>query len=205
MQMDIKLGGIDSETLKNALSQAREGREHILSLMEKASDEIVLNENALPSSVSFNLDPSTFGAIIGQAGKTIKEIIEKFEVAIDLDRDSGKVKVEGDSKDSCERAKEHIIELSKKKRESGGRQKRERREIPQFSEGQVFDGKVVRIAPFGAFVELPGGIDGLLHISKLSEERVENVTDIVNVEDMVKIKVLSQKGDKVELGLIEKL
>ena len=123
---------------------------------------------------------------------------------IDLDRDSGKVKVEGSSKESCEAAKEHIIELSKKKRDNshGGRRKKE---VPNFNEGQVFDGKVVRVANFGAFVELPGGIDGLLHISKLSDERVENVTDVVNVGDRVKVKVLSQKGDKVELGLIEKL
>ena len=204
MQMDIKLGGIDNQTLSNALEQAKEGRDHILGLMEEAESKIVLNENALPSSVAFNLDPSTFGAIIGQAGKTIKEIIEKFEVMIDLDRDSGKVKVEGSSKESCEDAKEYIIELSKKKRENNHGNRRNR-EVPQFNEGQIFDGKVVRIAPFGAFVELPGGIDGLLHISKLSDERVENVTDIVDVDDKVKVKVLSQKGDKVELGLIEKL
>jgi polyribonucleotide nucleotidyltransferase len=204
MQMDIKLGGIDNETLKEALNQAKEAREHILTIMEEAEKNIVLNENALPSAISFHLDPSTFGSIIGQAGKTIKEIIEKFEVAIDLDRDSGKVKVEGDCKENCEAAKKHIIELSKRKRD-GGHQKREKKDIPHFSEGQVFDGKVARIAPFGAFVELPGGIDGLLHISKLSDERVENVTDIVNEGDRVKVKVLSQKGEKIELALIEKL
>ncbi len=203
MQMDIKLGGIDNQTLSDALEQAKEAREHILGLMEEAESKIVLNENALPSSLHFHLDPSTFGSIIGQAGKTIKEIIEKFEVMIDLDRDSGKVKVEGSSKENCEAAKEHIIELSKKKRENHNN--RRKKEIPQFNEGQVFDGKVVRIAPFGAFVELPGGIDGLLHISKLSDDRVENVTDIVNVGDKIKVKVLSQKGDKIELGLIEKL
>jgi len=203
MQMDIKVGGIDSETLKNALEQAKEARDHILSIMEEAEKEIVINENALPSSISFHLDPSTFGSIIGQAGKTIKEIIEKFEVAIDLDRKSGKVKIEGGCKENCEAAKEHIIELSKKKRDSG--QRRDKKETPQFKEGQIFDGKVARVANFGAFVELPGGVDGLLHISKLSDDRVENVTDVVNVGDMVKVKVLSQKGDKIELALIEKL
>ena len=204
MQMDIKLGGIDNETLKNALEQAKEAREHILAIMEEADSKIVLNENALPSAISFHLDPSTFGSIIGQAGKTIKEIIEKFEVAIDLDRNSGKVKVEGDCKEKCEAAKKHIIELSKKKRESN-HQRREKKDIPQFNEGQVFDGKVARVANFGAFVELPGGVDGLLHISKLSDERVDKVTDVVNEGDKVKVKVLSQKGDKIELALIEKL
>jgi len=204
LQMDIKLGGIDKQTLTEALAQAQEGKEHILAIMEKASDEIVLNEKALPSTLSFELDASTFGAIIGKGGETIKGIIEKFLVGIDLDRDSGRVKVDGENKESIEAAKEHIIELSKQSRESrgGGRDKKP---MPKFSEGQIFDAEVKRVVDFGAFVELPGGSDGLLHISKLSEERVNKVTDIVNVGDMVKIKVLAQKGHKVELGLIEKL
>ncbi len=200
MQMDIKLGGIDTQTLTQALEQAKEAREHILVIMEDAASKIVLNEKALPSSIHFHLDPSTFGSIIGQAGKTIKEIIEKFEVMIDLDRDSGKVKIEGSSKEKCQKAKEHIIELSKKSSNTN-----RKKEIPKFKEGQILDGKVVRVANFGAFVELPGDVDGLLHISKLSDDRVENVTDVVNVGDRVKVKVLSQKGEKIELLLVEKL
>ena len=197
LQMDIKLGGIDSQTLKNALEQAKEGRDYILDLMEKASEEIILNEEALPSSIHFHLDPSTFGSIIGQAGKTIKEIIEKFEVMIDLDREKGKVKIEGKSKQACEDAKKHIIELSQKKAKH--------KNIPEFKEGEILEGKVVRVANFGAFVELPGGVDGLLHISKLSDERVDKVTDVVHVGDKIKVKVLSQKGEKIELELVEKL
>jgi len=201
LQMDIKLGGIDQQTLKEALAQATEAREHILSIMEKADSEIVLNENALPSRSVFDLDPSTFGAIIGQAGATIKKIIEKFEVSVDLDKSNGTVKVEGANKVQVNAACDHIKELASQKRES----RKPKKDTPKFQEGQVFDGVVKRIVDFGAFVELPGGIDGLLHISKLSDDRVEKVTDIVNIDDKVKVKILAQKGHKVELGFIEKL
>jgi len=200
LQMDIKLGGIDQQTLKEAIYQASEARDHILGLMEKAAQEIELNES-LPSKSIFSLDPSTFGAIIGQAGKNIKEIIEKFEVSIDLDRDSGEVKVEGDTKAKVEAACDHIREVAA----SRDNQKRDRKPTPEFKEGQVFDGVVKRIVDFGAFVELPGGIDGLLHISKLSDERVDKVTDIVNIDDKIKVKILAQKGTKIELGFIEKV
>ncbi len=201
LQMDIKLGGISQQILKEALLQASVARAHILEIMEKANDEIELNENALPSKSIFDLDPSTFGAIIGQAGATIKKIIEKFEVSVDLDKASGSVKVEGKNKVQVSAACEHIRELASQKRES----KKPNRDAVQFEEGQVFDGVVKRVVDFGAFVELPGGIDGLLHISKLSDERVSKVTDIVNIDDKVKVKILAQKGHKVELGFIEKL
>ncbi len=201
LQMDIKLGGIATKTLKEALDQAEEAKLHILDIMEEAAEKISLNENALPSRSVFTLDPSTFGAIIGQAGKTIKEIIEKFEVSVDLDRESGKVKVEGADKVQVSAACDYIRELASRKRES----RHEKREMPKFSVGQVFDAEVKRIVDFGAFVELPGGVDGLLHISKLSDERVEKVTDILNVGDRVKVKILSIKGHKIELELIEKL
>ncbi|MCH9812402.1 MAG: polyribonucleotide nucleotidyltransferase [Epsilonproteobacteria bacterium] len=201
LQMDIKLGGIDQQTLKEALLQASEARAHILDIMEKANSEIVLNENALPARSIFDLDPSTFGAIIGQAGATIKKIIEKFEVSVDLDKENGTVKVEGSNKVQVSAACDHIRELASQKRES----RKPKKEQIQFDEGQVFDGEVKRIVDFGAFIELPGGVDGLLHISKLSEERVDKVTDILNIGDRVKVKILAQKGHKVELGLIEKL
>ncbi len=201
LQMDIKLGGVSQEILKEALIQATKAREHILDIMEDAKKRIVLNENALPAKSIFDLDPSTFGAIIGQAGATIKKIIEKFEVSVDLDKSKGKVKVEGANKVQVSAACEHIKELVSQKRES----KTPKRDIPNFEEGQVFDGVVKRVVDFGAFVELPGGVDGLLHISKLSDERVDKVTDIVNIDDKIKVKILAQKGHKVELGFIEKL
>ena len=201
LQMDIKLGGIDQNTLKEALAQATEAREHILAIMEKANDEIVLNEKALPSKSIFDLDSSTFGAIIGKGGETIKKILEKFEVSIDLDKDNGKVTVEGSSQDKVDAASEHIKEIASQKRDS----RKPKADMPSFQEGQIFDGIVKRVVDFGAFVELPGEVDGLLHISKLSDERVERVTDIVNIDDKVKVKILAVKGHKVELGFIEKL
>ena len=170
--------------------------------MEKASDDIVLNSNALPSINSFELDSSTFGAIIGQGGKNIKEIIEKFGVNIDLDRDSGMVKVEGDDDESVAAASEYIKEVAANSKD---RKQAPNKPTPEFKEGQVFDGVVKRIVDFGAFVELPGGIDGLLHISKLSDERVDRVTDIINVDEKVKVKILGQNGNKIELGFIEKV
>ena len=89
LQMDIKLGGISLEVLKEALYQAKRGREHILSLMTEADKNIEINEDVLPKLELFSVDPSKIVDIIGQAGKTIKEIIEKFEVSIDLDREKG--------------------------------------------------------------------------------------------------------------------
>ncbi len=205
LQMDIKLGGVDQKILQEALYQASEARAHILDLMEEADESMELNMNALPARSVFDLDSSTFGAIIGQAGKTIKEIIEKFEVSVDLDRDSGKVKVEGSDVAKVDAACDHIRELSANANNGSRGARGDRKPTPKFNEGQVFDGVVKRVVDFGAFVELPGGVDGLLHISKLSDERVDKVTDIVNIGDKIKVKILAQKGNKIELGFIEKV
>ncbi len=205
LQMDIKLGGVDQKILQEALYQASEARAHILDIMEEADENMELNMNALPAKSVFDLDSSTFGAIIGQAGKTIKEIIERFEVSVDLDRDSGKVKVEGNDIAKVDAACDHIRELSANANNGSRGGRGERKPMPKFNEGQIFDGAVKRVVDFGAFVELPGGVDGLLHISKLSDERVDKVTDIVNIGDKIKVKILAQKGNKIELGFIEKV
>ncbi len=198
LQMDIKLGGISKEILKEALDQAAEARNKILDIMEEAEKKIVVNEELLPSSHTFSVNPSKIVDIIGQAGKTIKEIIEKFEVTIDINREKGEVTVSGSNKAKVKAACDHIREITEKVPE---------RRSPltiKFEEGKIYTGKVVRIVDFGAFVELPGGVDGLLHISKLSSGRVHRVTDVVNVGDIVKVKVLSQKGHKIELALVGK-
>jgi polyribonucleotide nucleotidyltransferase len=93
LQMDIKLGGISLTLLREALEQAREARLHILEIMEKAAAEIEVNESILPSTEIFHVEPHKIVDIIGQAGKTIREIIEMFEVSIDLDKKDGEVKV----------------------------------------------------------------------------------------------------------------
>ncbi len=191
LQMDIKLGGIEASILKEALLQAKEARLHILDIMEDAANKIEINEENLPTTETITVHPSKIAQIIGQAGKTIKEIIEKFEVSIDIERDKGKVKVTGKSKPKVVAACEHIKTITQK----------EEPEIPQFKEGEILKGKIKRITNFGAFVELPGDIDGLLHISKLSSGRVNRVEDVVNIGDEVEVEVLSQKGHKIELAL----
>ena len=200
LQMDIKLGGVSKEILKEAIDQASEAKDHILSIMHSASEEIVLNSNALPTVETFEIDSKSFGAVIGQGGKNIKEVTQKFNVKIDLDRDSGLVKVEGDDTISVDGAVEMIKEFA-----AQSSHKKETASIPEFKEGQVFDGVVKRIADFGAFVELPGGVDGLLHISKLSDERVDKVSDVLSIDEKIKVKILSQNGNKIELGFIEKV
>lgn len=197
LQMDIKLGGIELTVLEEALLQAKEGREHILGLMETAAESIVPSE-ALPLVEQFAIDPSKVMVVIGKAGSTIKEIIEKFSVAIDLDRNSGNVKVSGECKQSVLDACEHIKSIS-----NNAPARKESRNVnfeDLYKIDEVLTGKVERIVDFGAFVSLPKGGEGLLHISKISKQRVKNVSDVLNVGDNVEIKVLKVKKDRIELS-----
>ncbi|RLA72139.1 MAG: polyribonucleotide nucleotidyltransferase [Epsilonproteobacteria bacterium] len=189
LQMDIKLGGISLEVLKKALYQAKEGRAHIIDIMDEAEQKIILG-NDLPSSDLFSIDPGRVAEIIGQAGKTIREIIEKFEVAIDIDRKKGDVKVTGTNKQGVKGAREHIEGILSKTPE----------EKPEYHVGDKVAGTVKKIVDFGAFIELPGGIDGLLHISKISEQRVHNVADVLSVGDAIDVEILEFKGSKISLG-----
>jgi len=198
LQMDIKLGGIELNVLKEALHQAKEGRLHILTIMEEASEQIVPSE-ALPLIEQFMIDPSKIMAIIGKAGSTIKEIIEKFNVSIDLDRDSGNVKVSGENKENILGACEHIKTISNNA--PAGRKSTKNLDFEKiYKQDEILTGKVERITDFGAFIALPQGGEGLLHISKLSKERVKNVTDILNVGDSFEIRVLNVKKDRIELA-----
>ena len=206
LQMDIKLGGISRDVLKEALYQAKEGREHILAIMEEAAANIHVNNKILPKLELFSIDPSKIVDIIGKAGATIRDIIEKFEVSIDLDRERGEVKIAGDNKENVEAAKAHIVDIANKpsrgrdNRKSAGH--RDSKPIPQFAKDEIVDGIVRRIVDFGAFVELPGGIDGLLHISKIADHRVEKVSDYLKIDQKVKVKILKQNGNKIELALV---
>ena len=192
LQMDIKLGGIDQETLQRALYQAKEARLHILGIMEEAEKEIVVNEEILPKLELFSVDPSKIVDIIGQAGKTIKEIIEKFGVSIDLDREKGEVKIAGSGGEQVKAAKEYIISITSKESKFG--KKREfRKDYPPFEVGERFNGRVKSIVPFGAFVELRDGVDGLLHASKIQSPLREG--------DEVSVVVREVKNGKVSLDL----
>ncbi|WP_270983018.1 polyribonucleotide nucleotidyltransferase [Campylobacter upsaliensis] len=188
LQMDIKLGGIDENILKNALYQAREARLHILDLMEEANSHIVVNEEVLPKLELFSVEPSKIVDIIGQAGKTIKEIIEKFGVSIDLDREKGEVKIAGNQSEQIKAAKDYIISITSKG-------KKVVKDLTQFKVGEeFFEAEVKKVAPFGAFIALKDGVDGLLHNSKMKTKLSEN--------DKVDVKISEIKNGKISVDLL---
>lgn len=199
LQMDIKLGGISLEVLKEALAQAKRGREHILNLMREADNKIKVNDEILPKLELFSVDPSKIVEIIGQAGKTIKEIIEKFDVAIDLDREKGEVKIAGGAKKNVDAAKDYIIQITSREGSKFGKKPfggdRRDRAKPTFNVGDEFEGVVKSVVDFGVFIELKDGVDGLLHISKVKTP--------LNVGERVKVRVSEQKGNKISLSLAE--
>ena len=190
MQMDIKLGGISLNILKEALYQAKEGRAHIIDIMQEAEKKIEFNDGVLPSTDFFHINPSFIGDIIGQAGKTIREIIEKFEVAIDIDKKDGKVKVTGKSKSGVKAAREHIEGIVNTPKVAK----------IEYKVGDKHKGIVKKIVDFGAFIELPDGTDGLIHISKISDQRVDKVSDVLKEGDVMDVEILEFKGNKISLG-----
>jgi len=194
LQMDIKLGGIDLDILKEALIQANRGKNHILDIMEEAEKNIV-ESGALPSTEHFMINPSKIGDIIGKAGATIRDIIEKFEVSIDLDRDVGGVKVSGEDKEKVAAAKEHIQKIADAPV----------RKQMSYEVGKTYTGKVKRVVDFGVFVEMPDGFDALLHISKVAKERVNDLPQRYQEGDEIQVVVMEQKGKKVELATPEYL
>ena len=191
MQMDIKLGGIALDILREALYQAKEARVHIIDIMMDAEKTIELNEGTLPSADLFHIDPSFIGDIIGQAGKTIREIIEKFDVAIDIDKKKGSVKLTGKNRDGLKGARDHIEGIV-----SGA----ESTPKVEYKVGDVVNGKVKKIVDFGAFIELPGGVDGLIHISKLSDGHISRVSDVINEGDELMVEIVEFKGNKIGLA-----
>ncbi len=190
MQMDIKLGGISLNVLKEALYQAKEGRAHIIDIMVEAEKNIEFNDGVLPSTDFFHIDPSFIGEIIGQAGKTIREIIEKFEVAIDIDKKDGKVKVTGKSKGGVKSARDYIEGIVNAPKVAK----------IEYKVGDKHKGIVKKIVDFGAFIELPDGTDGLMHISKISDQRVEKVSDVLKEGEEINVEILEFKGNKISLG-----
>jgi len=190
MQMDIKLGGVSLNILKEALYQAKEGRSHIIDIMLDAEKEIEFNDGVLPSTDFFHIDPSVIGEVIGQAGKVIREIIEKFEVAIDIDKKDGKVKVTGKNKTGVSGAREHIEGIANAPKI----------EKIKYQVGDKHEGTVKKIVDFGAFIGLPDGTDGLLHISKISDQRVEKVSDVLSEGEKIMVEILEFKGNKISLG-----
>jgi polyribonucleotide nucleotidyltransferase len=137
------------------------------------------------------VDPSFIADIIGQAGKTIREIIERFDVAIDIDKKKGAVKLTGKNRDGLKGAREHIEGII-----SGA----ESTPKVEYKVGDVAKGIVKKIVDFGAFIELPGGVDGLIHISKISDDRVQKVSDVLSEGDEMMVEIIEFKGNKIGLA-----
>ena len=187
LQLDIKLDGLDLNILAKALEQASKGLEHILTLMEDAKEKIIPSK-ALPSLITFEIDAGKIPLIIGKGGSTIREIIEKFDVSIDLNRDKGLVKISGSDIENLEKAQEYIEELIEK----------DSKPIAQYEIGKIYKGIVKKNVDFGYFVEMPDGYDALLHNSKVPLDRLGELKE----GDEVEVKVISQKDKRVELTLV---
>ena len=173
LQMDMKIKGISNETLRRALEQAKRGRLHILGKMREVITEPrkELNKYA-PRIFSMNIDVEDIGAVIGPGGKNIRGIIDASGAEIDI-QDDGKVTITSNDKEGADIAIRMIEEMTFKPKE-----------------GMVRRGKVVRIIPIGAFVELAPGKDGMVHISQICNERIETIEPHVNVGDEVIVKVI---------------
>ena len=186
MQLDIKLDGLDLDILQKALDQAVGGIEHILSLMEDAKSKIVPS-GALPSVLTFEVSASKIPLIIGKGGSTIREIIEKFSVSIDLNRDKGLVKISGSSSEDIDAAKAYIEELIEK----------DSKPIAKYEIGKSYRGKVKKCVDFGYFIEMPDGYDALLHNSKVPH----SLQGTLEEGDEIDVTVVSQKDKRVELSI----
>ena len=191
IQMDIKIKGISEDILRRAIAQANEGRQFIL---HKMLDVLPAPRKELskfaPKIISFNIDPDKIREVIGSGGKVINKIIEETGVKIDID-DDGKVCIAtyGENTENAERAKAIILSIARD---------------PEV--GDMFIGSVVRIlSKVGAFVELAPGKDGMIHISKMSDKRINQVEDVLNIGDTVKVEIIKIGEKGIDLKLLEKM
>ena len=173
LQMDIKIQGVTEEIMEIALEQAHDARIHILDEMNKviATPRAELNDNA-PTMKTIKIDQDKIRAEIGKGGATIRGLCEETGASIDIE-DDGTVRVYADDKAAAELAEAKILEIT-----------------AEAEVGATYEGKVERIVDFGAFISIFPGKDGLLHISQISSERVEKVTDYLEEGQIVKVKVL---------------
>jgi len=185
LQMDIKIAGITEEIMRVALSQANEGRAHILGEMAKALDHSRTELSAhAPRIETISVPKDKIRDVIGTGGKVIREIVATTGAKVDID-DDGTVKISSSDTAQIEAAKNWIIGI-----------------VAEPEVGKIYNGKVVNIVDFGAFVNFMGGKDGLVHVSEMKNERVEKPTDVVSEGQEVKVKVLEidQRG-KVRLSM----
>lgn len=173
LQMDIKIDGITTEIMQKALDQAKDGRLHILGEMAKVISESreEMSEYA-PRLITFKINPEKIRDVIGKGGATIRSITEETGATIEVD-DDGMVKIASVEKAAGDEARRRVEQVT-----------------ADVEVGVIYEGKVAKIMDFGAFVNILPGKDGLVHISQISDERVENVSDKLSEGDMVKVKVL---------------
>jgi polyribonucleotide nucleotidyltransferase len=185
MQMDIKIAGITEEIMRVALHQAKEGRDHILAEMAKALGETRTELSAhAPRIETFTIDKSKIREVIGTGGKVIREIVATTGAKVDID-DEGVIKVSSSDPAQIDAAVAWIKGL-----------------VEEAEVGKIYDGKVVNLVDFGAFVNFMGGKDGLVHVSEIRNERVEKVSDALSEGQAVKVKVLEiDPRGKVRLSM----
>jgi polyribonucleotide nucleotidyltransferase len=183
LQMDIKIGGLTREILQQAMEQARRGRIFLLDKMDAILDGPRQERSQYAPRIETVMIPTDkIRDLIGKGGATIRGIVEQTGAKIDVD-DTGKVSVASSDADGLKRALEIISNITA---------------VPEI--GKVYLGKVVRLAEFGAFVELFPGTDGLLHISEIAEHRVKEVKDELREGDQVMVKVLAIEGNRIKLS-----
>ncbi|MBR0383025.1 MAG: polyribonucleotide nucleotidyltransferase [Eubacterium sp.] len=190
IQMDIKIHGLTPEIIREAIARTKEAREYILTeVMEPVISEPRPQVGKYaPKITQMFVDPEKISEIIGKQGKTINAIIDETDVKIDIN-DDGRVDVLGVEQENIDRALEIIRSI-----------------VEPAEPGKTYDGEVVRIMNFGAFVQIAPNKDGLVHISKLAKGRVNKVEDVVEIGDKVRVKVLEiDKMGRINLQLIEKL
>ncbi len=183
IQMDIKIQGISYEIMEAALKQAKDGRMHILG---KMAETITEPREAIspfaPSLLFIQINPDKIGAVIGSGGKTIQGIQKDFGVEINIEED-GKVSIAGVNTEDARKAKEVIKAL-----------------VTDPEIGHEYEGTVIKITDFGAFVEFVPGTQGLLHISQISNERINKVSDVLKEGDKIKVKLLKMENGKFSLS-----
>ncbi len=185
MQMDTKMSGIKLEILYQALLQAKKAREHILKIMHEAKEKIVINFSHLPATEIFNVAPDKIVEIIGQGGRVIREIVEKFEVKIDLNKPSGEVKIMG-NKERVLKTKEFILNYLHSLDQ----------ELEQYAIDEVLEAQVKRIVDFGAFLSLPKGGEGLLR-----KQNMDRCQVVLKEGDSIRCRVISFNKGKIALDL----
>ncbi len=187
-QMDIKIAGVTTEIMQKALAQAKAGRLHILSIMEKCIDKPQPISPFAPKILSMKIDTDKIGALIGPGGKNIKALCAQYGVTINTE-DDGTVTIYGKTSKSAEEAKMAVKGIV---------------EDPEV--GTIYNGTVKRIMDFGAFVEILPGKEGLCHISKLSRQRVEKVTDVLTEGQQIPVKLLEvDKMGRLNLSYVDAL